>query len=115
MFVIATVFFVVTAATHLLTYTPLGSADALQATSMVAFPVLFPVWGVMLFAIFWARLPFDGVLNSLPLSVKLLGGLLVAYIALDFFLMFVLLPGQPVEQGGKFFFDEHGLVPTTAA
>jgi hypothetical protein len=26
-----------------------------------------------------------------------------------------LLPGQPVEQGGKFFFDDHGLVPTTAA
>ncbi len=113
--VIASAFFVLAAATHLLTYTPLGSADALQATSMLAFPVLFPVWGVMLFAIFRARLPFDGVLSSLPLSLKVLGVLLVAYIALDFFLMFALLPGQPVEQGGKFFFDEHGLVLTTEA
>lgn len=115
LFVIATTFFVLAAATHLLTYTPLGSADALQTTSMVAFPVAFPVWAVMLFAIFRARVPFDGVLSSLPLSVKVLGALLVAYVALDFFLMSGLLRGQPVEQGGKFFFDDHGLVPTTAA
>jgi hypothetical protein len=115
LFVTATAFFILAAATHLLTYTPLGSADALQTTTMVAFPLLFPVWGVMLFAIFRARLPFDGVLSSLPLSVKVLGALLVAYVAFDFFLMLALLPGQPVEQGGKFFFDAHGLVPTTAA
>jgi hypothetical protein len=106
---------VVAATTHLLTYTPVGSADALQFTSLAVFPVMFPVWGVMIFAFFLGRVPFDGVLRSLPLSVKVLGALLAAYIVFDFFLMSVVLPGQPVEQGGKFFFDDHGLVPTTAA
>ena len=112
---VAAAFFVVAATTHVLTYTPLGSADTLQVTSMVVFPVMFPVWGVMLFAIFLGRVPFDRVMSSLPLSIKVLGGLLVAYVFFDFFLMAGLLPGQPVEQGGKFFFDDHGLVPTTAA
>ena len=113
--VVAAAFLVLAAATHLLTYTPLGPSAALQTTSMVAFLVLFPVWFVMLFAIFLGRVPFDRVLSSLPLQIKVLGALLLAYIALDFFLMVALLPGQPVEQGGKFFFNEHGLVPTTAA
>lgn len=115
LFAISTTFFALAAATHLLSYTPLGSADALQVTSMLGFPVLFPVWGVMLFAIFLGHVPFDRVLSSLPLRVKVLGVLLVAYVFFDFFLMSALLPGQPVEQGGAFFFDDHGLVPTTEA
>src|ERR1700693_3857410 len=115
MYIVAAAFFALAAATHLLTYTPLGSADVLQTTSMVAFPVAFPVWGVMLFIIFLGRVPFDRVLGSLAMQVKVLGALLVAYVALDFFLMVALLPGQPVEQGGHFFFNEGGLVPTTAA
>jgi heme exporter protein D len=115
LYLVASVFFVLAAATHLLTYTSLGSADILQTTSMVTFAVIFPVWGVMLLAIFLGRVPFDRVLTSLPPQVKVLGTLLVVYVFLDFFLMLALLPGQPVEQGGKFFFDDHGLVPTTAA
>jgi hypothetical protein len=113
LYVVATACFVVAVAIHVLTYTPLGSSDALQTTSMVAFPVLFPVWFVMLFVIFLGRVPFDRVLSSLPVQVKVLGILLVAYVFLDFFLMLALLPGQPVEEGGKFFFNEHGLVRTT--
>jgi hypothetical protein len=115
LFVISAAFFALAAGTHLLSYTPLGQADVLQATSMLAFPVLFPVWAVMLFAIFLGRVPFDRVLSSLPMPVKVLGVLLVAYVFVDFFLMAVLLPGQPVAQGGSFFFDDHGLVPTTEA
>jgi hypothetical protein len=115
LYVVAAVFFVLAAATHLLTYTSLGSADILQTTSMVTFPVIFPVWGAMLLAIFLGRVPFDRVLSSLPMRIKVLGSVLVVYVFLDFFLMLALLPGQPVEQGGKFFFDEHGLVQTTAA
>jgi hypothetical protein len=80
---------------------------------MVAFPVLFPVWFVMLFAISLGRVPFDRVLSSLPAPVKVIGSLLVAYVFLDFFLMLALVPGQPVEQGGSFFFNDHGLVRTT--
>jgi heme exporter protein D len=115
LYVVAAAFFVLAAATHMLTYTPLGSADVLQTTSMLAFPVAFPVWGLMLFIIYLGRVPFDRVLSSLPMQVKVLGALLLAYVALDFFLMVALLPGQPVEQGGRFFFNEGGLVPTTAA
>lgn len=115
LFVIACAFFLLAAATHLLAYTPLGSSDALQTTSTVAFPAAFPVWGVMLFIIFLGRVPFDRVLSSLPPPLKVLGVLLLAYVGLDFFLMLALLPGQPVKQDGKFFFDDHGLVPTTAA
>ena len=115
LFVIATTFFVLAAGIHLLSYTPVGSADPVQTVALVAALLIFPVWGVMLLTIFWARVPFDGVLSSLPFPVKVLGTLLVAYVFFDFFLMSGLLPGQPVEQGGKFFFDDHGLVPTTAA
>lgn len=85
LYMVAAAGFVIAATTHLLTYTPVGSADALQVTSMLAFPVMFPVWGVMLFAIFLGRVPFDRVLSSLPLQVKLLEALLLAYVALDFF------------------------------
>jgi hypothetical protein len=114
-YMISTAFFVLAAAVHLLSYTPLGSADALQTVALVATPFIFPLWGAMLFTIFLGRVPYDRVLDSLPAAFKTLGGLLVAYVFLDFFLMTFLLPGQPVEQGGKFFFDDHGLVPTTAA
>ena len=40
--------------------------------------------------------------------------LLLAYVFADFFLMFKLLPGQPTEQAGKFFLNDHGtLLPVS--
>jgi len=52
LFVIATAFFVLAAAIHLLSYTPVGSADPVQTVALVAAPFIFPVWGAMLLTIF---------------------------------------------------------------
>jgi hypothetical protein len=52
-----------------------------------------------------------GLLARLPLAVRLLIALLLAYVVADFF---VLLPasaaGEPIVEGGRFYFNDHGSV-----
>lgn len=107
-FAIASAFFASAVVIHVLSYTQLGSSDAVQTIVLVLALFLFPVWIVTILGFVFSPLPFDRLAGSLPAVVKTLGFLLVAYIAADFFLMLVLLPGQPVQQNAGFFFNNHG-------
>jgi hypothetical protein len=107
-FTIASAFFASAVVIHLLSYTPLGSSDAIQTIVVVLAFLLFPVWVVTIFSLVFSPVPLDRLAGSLPAVVKTLGYLLLAYVGADFLLMLVLLPGQPVEQNGHFFFNNHG-------
>jgi hypothetical protein len=52
--------------------------------------------------------PLDRLVELLPLVVKVIGFLLLVYVVADFLLLLGLLPGQPIEQNGQFFFNNHG-------
>ncbi len=56
----------------------------------------------------FGRIPPDQLLGSLPTWLKVVAVCVAAYVFVDFFLMFTLLPGQPVEQGGGYFLNNHG-------
>jgi hypothetical protein len=113
-YVVAAIFFVIAAVVHVLTYTPLGSADAVQTATFVLFPCAFPVFGAVVIIVAFNRLRLDLLMGSLPFAIKVLGVLLLAYIFVDFLSMFKLLVGQPTEQAGKFFLNDHGtLIPVS--
>lgn len=69
---------------------------------------MFPVGWAAIFSLGFSRVPFGRLIALLPPPVKVLGSLLLVYVVADFILMLVLLPGQPIEQGGQYFFNNHG-------
>jgi len=115
LYIVAAAFYVIAAGIHTLTYTPLGSADALQTLTFAVFLFVFLLFGAVVFILAGNRLPLERLIVSLPIAVKVLGVLLLAYVVADFLLMFRALPGQPTEQAGGFFFNDHGtLIPISS-
>lgn len=111
---IAAVLFAAAVLTHVATYGPADMADTVQAVTFALFPTIFPVFGAAVVVAAFGRLDMGRLMGATSMVVKVAGGLLAAYVFVDFFRMVALLPGQPVEQGGSFFYGEHSrTIPIT--
>lgn len=101
--------------THMTTYGTPDLADPVQVFTFALFPLIFLVFGAAILLTALCRVSLGRLFGTLPLHVKVLGVIAVAYIFLDFFWMIHLLPGQPTEQDGRFFFNDHGrLIPISS-
>lgn len=59
------------------------------------------------------RLPFARTFIGVPPWLKLVGYVVVAYVAINFFASIAGLPGQPEMSGNRYFFNDHGReIPT---
>ena len=64
LYIAAAGFFITAAAVHVLTYTPLGSADVIQTLTFVLFPGIFPVFGAVVLILVGNRIRLDGLMFS---------------------------------------------------
>jgi len=100
---------------HLASYGPDQIGPSLINVAIGLFPVMFVVFGPAVVVISLARIPFERIFASLPVYLYVLGGAVLLYVFVDFFLMMQLLPGQPVQVGPNFYFDNGGaLTPISA-
>jgi hypothetical protein len=66
-----------------------------------------------LWSLFRPRLPWRDFFVGVPAWILLVGGLIVVYVGANFFVSMGLLPGQPQNVDGHYYFDQHGLrIPT---
>jgi len=101
--------------THIATYGTPDLADQVQGVTFALFPLTFLVLGAAILVIALCSVSLGRLFGMLPLHVKVLGVIAAAYIFVDFFWVIHLLPGQPIEQDGRFFFDDHGrLIPISS-
>jgi hypothetical protein len=96
--------------THLATYGPEQWGSILMNVALALFPAVFLIFGPAVVVISLSRVPFWPLLSSLPRPVIIVSFLVFGYVAVDFFLMFKVLPGQPEQHGAEYFFNEHGLL-----
>jgi hypothetical protein len=100
---------------HLASYGPSQLGPSLMNIALALFPFLFLVFGPAVVVLRFGRIPMDRIYSGLPVYVYVVGVALLFYVAVDFFLLQKLLPGQPMEDGATFYFNNHGdHIPTTA-
>lgn len=100
---------------HLATYGPSQLGPSLMNIALALFPFLFLVFGPAVVVLSFARIPLERMYAGLPVYAYVVGVALLFYVAVDFFLLQKLLPGQPIEDGATFYFNNHGdHIPTTA-
>ncbi len=100
---------------HLASYGPSQLGPSLMNIALALFPFLFLVFGPAVVVLRFARIPMDRIYSGLPVYVYVVGAGVLLYVAIDFFLMMKVLPGQPVEDGATFYFNNHGdHIPTSA-
>ena len=78
--------------------------------ALALFPVVFLIFGPAVIVLSLSRVPLWPLLSSLPRPVIFVSFVVLGYVAVDFFLMFKVLPGQPEQHGAEYFFNEHGLL-----
>src|SRR5438034_837859 len=97
---------------HLSSYGPDQIGPTLMNFALALFPVVFLVFGPVVVLVAFARISIERVIGGLPLYVYVVGGAVLLYVFVDFFLMMRVLPGQPEQDGPNFYFNDHGsLVP----
>jgi hypothetical protein len=101
---------------HLSSYGPSTWSGPVQAAAFGAFGLIFPVFGSAVVVLSLGRIPPGQLFGTLPVWLKVLSVCVVAYVFVDFFVMLSVLPGQPIEQGGAYFLNNHGsLTPISEA
>lgn len=99
---------------HLASYGPYEIGPTLMNIALALFPIVFLVFGPAVIAVSVARIPFDRLLAGLPAYVYVVGGAILLYVFVDFFLMMHVLPGQPEQDGSNFYMNNGGtLTPIT--
>ena len=97
---------------HALTFGPLNWAEWLQGMALGLVPATIPLFGSMVVIMALTRPRYDRLLSSVPAAVQVVAAIAVVYVGVNFFLMVSELPGVPVEQGGHFFYNNHGRLTT---
>jgi hypothetical protein len=105
---IAAALLAVAVLTHVATYGTPALADPVLTVTFALFSLIFPVFGAAVALTAFGRLNVGRLMATMPMAVRIASVLVVAYIAVDFFRMIQLLPGQPVAQGGSFYLNDHG-------
>src|SRR5437773_4202596 len=97
---------------HLSSYGPDLIGPMLMNLALALFPIVFLVFGPVVVVVAFARIPVERLMAGLPVLVYVVGGAVLLYVFVDFFLMMRVLPGQPEQDGSNFYFNHHGsLVP----
>jgi hypothetical protein len=97
---------------HLSSYGPDQIGPTLMNFALALFPIVFLVFGPVVFVVAFARIPVERLMAGLPVYAYVVGGAVFLYVFVDFFLMIRMLPGQPEQDGSNFYFNEHGsLIP----
>src|ERR1700730_9672525 len=97
---------------HLSSYGPDQIGPTLMNFALALFPIVFLVFGPVVVVVAFARIPVERLMAGLPVLVYVVGGAVLLYVFLDFFLMTRVLPGQPEQDVSNFYFNDHGsLIP----
>src|SRR5438093_2816249 len=97
---------------HLSSYGPDQIGPTLMNLALALFPIVFLVFGPVVVVVAFARIPVERLMAGLPVLVYVVGGAVLLYVFVDFFLMMRVLPGQPEQDGSNFYFNDHGsLIP----
>lgn len=97
---------------HLSSYGTDQIGPTLISFALVLFPIVFLVFGPVVVVVAFARIPVERLVAGLPVLVYIVGGAVLLYLFVDFFLMVRVLPGQPEQDGSNFYFNDHGnLIP----
>ena len=100
---------------HLATYGPDQIGSDLFNAALVLFALVFPVGGATIVMIGFGGVSVDRLFATLPRYLIIVQYVFLVYLFVDFFLMMRLLPGNPEQDGSRFFFDNHGyLIPIDA-
>lgn len=94
-------------ACHVATYLPVDPA-LFQPLVFGSFPVMFPLVLIVILAQNQRRIRIDDLIKHLSARERLTIGALLAYVAVDFVLMLMRLPGQPENRNGDYFMNAHG-------
>lgn len=93
---------------HLASYGPNQIGPSLMNVALLLFPFAFLVFFPAIGLVALGRVSVDRFMSGLPLWVYALGGAVIAYVFVDFFAMIPLLPGQPMQEGSNYYFNNHG-------
>lgn len=97
---------------HLSSYGPDQIGPFLINFALALFPIMFLIFGPAVVVVGLARIPINRLFTGMPGYVYVVGFAILAYVFVDFFAMLSVLPGQPEQDGSKYYFNNGGtLIP----